>query len=383
MRYNRFIALGASLGVLAMCWAVAAGGGADDPVISKSYLESTVAPRITNEIVNSIVEKIGNPEKRISEITDKAVSQISNATVAEAIADVAMEELQARGKYWYNAPAMEKITLRQGDVLCGDIGTKATVFSGGGVIYGNPVVNVTTGYEYSPGSSVILNSSYFFTANDGSSIKFTADSTVGIEGRYKILSAVRVPRYTDLARALSQMNLVRGTANGFELHRGATRAEAITMLVRLLAEENQAMTGNYPHNFTDVDTWADSIVGYSVRQGYANGVAVNKFGASSPTTANHYMTFILRALGYDDTKGDFVWNEAVDYAVRYGVLTPEEGKWISSTPFTRDHMVYMSYYALFANVKDSDRTLLYTLIDRGAVSAEDAQMAISQVTRER
>ncbi len=383
MGYNRFIAFGAAFAALAMCWAVAAGGGPSDPVVSQSYLEDTVARQIINDITDRVSQKLSDPEKRISQVARDAESRISYEAIVSAAGDIALEELQARGLYWYNAPVMKNITLKAGEVLCGDAGTKAILFSGSGVIYGNPVVNITAGYEYAAGSAVALNNSYFFVANDGSGIRATADCTIGVDGRYKILDAVRIPRYQDLAKALSRMNLVRGTANGFELHRGATRAEAITMLVRLLAEENAAMGGGYTHHFADVDSWADDIVAYSLNRGYANGVSRTRFGASDPTTVNHYMTFLLRVLGYDDTAGDFVWNQAMDYAVKFDVITKEEAQWISSTPFTRDHMVYLSYYALFAEIKGQNITLLDSLIDRGAVSATAAEAAIAQVTRER
>ena len=179
------------------------------------------------------------------------------------------------------------------------------------------------------------------------------------------------------------MGLVRGAANGFELYRGATRAEAVTMLIRLLNEETLATEGEFTHHFTDVDAWANKIVAYALHKGYANGVSSNKFGASSPTTVNHYMTFLLRALGYNDTAGDFKWDSAMEAAVKYGVITEDERLWISSTPFYRDHMVYLSYYALQANMKGADKTLLESLVERGAVSSTKAKNAIDSVSRVR
>jgi len=132
-----------------------------------------------------------------------------------------------------------------------------------------------------------------------------------------------------------------------------------------------------------VADWADDVVGYAYKKGYANGTSPTTFGASSPTTVNHYMTFLLRALGYDDTAGDFSWDNAMNAAVSLGVITAEECEFISSTPFTRDHMVYLSYYALQAKMKGGRETLLDSLIGRGAVSQSAAEAALSGVTRKR
>lgn len=383
MAYKRIIAICASFAVLVMCWATAQGGDPSDPVISQSYLEGTFAAQMLERVAQKVEQKLSFPEDAAAQIAQSARGAISGQGISDAAADIALEELQARGKFWYSAPTLETVRLKAGQVICGDAGTKVTLLSGKGVIYGNPVVNITAGYEYAAGASVALNNSYFFTENNGAGIRFTAESSVAVNGNYKILDAVRIPRYTELAEALSTMGLVRGTANGFELYRGATRAEAITMLVRLLAEESQANRAGLTHHFTDVDAWADNVVAYAFRKGYANGTSKNTFGAKSPTTVNHYMTFLLRALGYDDTAGDFSWDAAMQAAVKYGVISQEECKFISSTPFTRDHMVYLSYYALSANIKNSQKTLLESLIERGAVDESDAERALNSVTRTR
>ncbi len=383
MTYKRIIAMCASFAVLVMCWATAQGGDPADPVISLSYLEDTFTDEMLDRVAAKVSQKLSFPEERATEIFRNASAAISDEGISDAAVDVALEELQARGKFWYSAPSLETVSMKPGQVICGDAGTKVTIFSGRGVIYGNPVVDITAGYEYAAGAPVAVNNSYFFTENNGSGIHFTADSKVGVSGNYKILSYVRTPRYTELAKALKTMGLVRGAANGFELYRGATRAEAITMLVRLLAEESQANRGGLTHHFTDVDSWADNVVAYAFKKGYANGTSKTTFGASSPTTVDHYMTFLLRALGYDDAKGDFSWDSSMQAAVEYGVISEAECRFISSTPFTRDHMVYLSYYALITNMKNSDKTLLESLIERGAVSESDAEDAIASVTRTR
>lgn len=383
MGYNRIAALCAAIVALALGWATAAGGSASDPVITRSYLQDTVKPAILEGIAEKVERKLSDPTDRIIEISWDMRDELSQDGVISSTAEVALEELQAQGDFWYSAAQMRSLTLSAGQVICGEAGTKVIVFEGAGQVYGNPVVNITSGYEYAAGSKIQLNNTYFFTANDGSGLRFTSNSRVGVQGRYKILDAVRVPRYTDLAEALQTMGLVKGASGGFELYRGATRAEAVTMLVRLLAEESISNQGGRSHPFKDVDAWANNVVAYALEKGYANGTSKTTFSASSPTTVNHYMTFLLRALGYNDQAGDFKWDQAMDAAVQYGVITQAERDKIFSTPFTRDHMVYLSYYALLSNRKGQSMTLLESLIERGAVSQSAADSAINSVSRTR
>ena len=66
--------------------------------------------------------------------------------------------------------------------------------------------------------------------------------------------------FDNAADALSELGLFRGTEKGFELDREPTRAEAATMLVRLLGAENEAMTLTYTAPYTDVYDWAKPYV---------------------------------------------------------------------------------------------------------------------------
>ena len=92
------------------------------------------------------------------------------------------------------------------------------------------------------------------------------------------------------------------------------------------------------------------------------------------------MTFLLRALGYDDANGDFAWDNALSAAVRYGIITQAEKTEIASSPFYRDQMVYLSWRALLTNRKNSAQTLLAYLTENGVVSANDVQIANTYIS---
>ena len=76
----------------------------------------------------------------------------------------------------------------------------------------------------------------------------------------------------DAANALHDYGLFGGVgtnADGsinYDLDRTPTRAEAITMLVRLLGKEDEAKAGTWETPFIDVPDWAKPYVGYA----YAN-----------------------------------------------------------------------------------------------------------------
>ena len=155
-----------------------------------------------------------------------------------------------------------------------------------------------------------------------------------------------------------------GTPN-FALDRAPTRAEAVTILVRLLGGEDAALAGSWTTPFTDVPAWAQPYVGYAYTKGYTNGVGTTIFGASSDVTTAQFLTFLLRALGYRDGV-DFSWTDPWALTDQLKVT---HGEYNADTEtFLRADAVIVSASALYAPVKSSDTTLLQTLLDSGAIT---------------
>ena len=78
-------------------------------------------------------------------------------------------------------------------------------------------------------------------------------------------------------------------------------------------------------------------------------------------TATQYLTFVLRALGY--TSGvDFEWDKAWELSDKIG-FTSGEYNATTNAQFMRGNTAAISYDALSAKLKDSDKTLHETLID--------------------
>ena len=171
--------------------------------------------------------------------------------------------------------------------------------------------------------------------------------------------------FDNAADALSELGLFRGTEKGFELDREPTRAEAATMLVRLLGAEDEAMSLTYTAPYTDVYDWAKPYVQYLYEKGLTKGTSETVFGYSDKCTAQQYATFLLRALGYSDGEnGDFTYENAISFAREKGVA---DGVNCGSGAFLRDNVCAMSYTALSAAPKSGETDLLTKLISSGAV----------------
>lgn len=165
--------------------------------------------------------------------------------------------------------------------------------------------------------------------------------------------------YTPQAETLKQLGLFLGSEAGFELERTATRIESAVMTVRLLGKENEARQQNIKHPFTDVPEWASMYVGYLYHNGITNGLSDTLFGSSQTATAAQYATFVLRALGYDDSAGDFTWDKSLDKMVSLGILTgAQAAEFSTGTGVLRGNVVAISYFSLFAKLKDTDTTLI-------------------------
>lgn len=180
---------------------------------------------------------------------------------------------------------------------------------------------------------------------------------------------------TSPADRLYTLGLFQGTgtdAEGkpvYDLHIKPTRQVAITMLVRLLGKEKEALSSPVDHPFTDVDAWASPYVGYAYANGLTKGISDMEFGSHDLLSANQYITFILRALGYSDVLGDFRWDKPTELSEKIG-LTGDAYK-NNSAPFFRGDVVVISESALRTKMKNSDVNLLQHLLDNKAVKFED------------
>lgn len=130
------------------------------------------------------------------------------------------------------------------------------------------------------------------------------------------------------------------------------------MLVRLLGKEAEAKAGTWNIPFSDVADWARPYVGYAYTNGLTDGTSAATYGGTDAVTASQYLTFVLRALGYE-AGTDFQWDRAWELSDRIGLTS---GQYHAGTAhFVRGDIAIISNSALKMVRKGTNTTLLSTL----------------------
>ena len=136
----------------------------------------------------------------------------------------------------------------------------------------------------------------------------------------------------------------------FALDQTPTRAQGVTMLVRLLGKEAAALNGSWSTPFTDVPDWAKPYVGYAYENGLTNGVSATEFAPAASIRATEYLTLVLRSMGYVSGE-DFDWDRAW---VLSNKLEITDGEYKSlNDPFDRGDVAWISLRALDAKKKNA------------------------------
>jgi len=184
--------------------------------------------------------------------------------------------------------------------------------------------------------------------------------------------------FDTVAEDLSAIGMFRGTDKGFELDRAPTRSEAAIMLVRLYGAEDAAKSaydaGEIQHPFTDVSDFTSPYVAWLYTNGIANGTSATTFGSGNLCSAQNYVVFLLRALGYQDGT-DFAYADAMTFAQSKGFYDPM----MFSGSFLRDDLAAVTYQALGTDLKDGSTYLLDSLIQSGAIAKDKAASMTSKI----
>jgi hypothetical protein len=168
------------------------------------------------------------------------------------------------------------------------------------------------------------------------------------------------------AEYLYAVGLIKGTGDSLNLDQPLNRVEAAVMIVRLRGDEALIKTNTYTHPFKDVPAWAEGYVGYLYTNGLTKGINETLFGSSDLVSKEQFVTFLLRVLNYDDSKGDFQWNNSLIKAKEIGLITTIS-KSTTTSDFLRRDMMALTYKSLLTQMKNQKRTLQTMLIVSGAL----------------
>ena len=193
------------------------------------------------------------------------------------------------------------------------------------------------------------------------------------------------PQFNDEAEILYELGLFRGTGVNedgspvFALEQPATRMQGLIMLIRLLGEEEEALAYEGECPFTDVSGNSAKYAAYAYSKGYTGGTSATTFG-NGPLKSNAFLTFVLRALGYDDGAGDFTYSTAILLAEKLNLIT--RGEYVNgSAALYRDSCAQIAYNALLTKPKGEQEMLVQLLLNEGVV--EEAAVAATSITEEK
>lgn len=178
------------------------------------------------------------------------------------------------------------------------------------------------------------------------------------------------------ADRLHALGLFQGTGSGYALDKTATRMQGLIMLIRLLGEETDALDCAAPIPFRDVDAGNSArYVAYGYQKGYTAGSSASSFSPGQTLSFRGYVTFLLRALGYDEKSGDFSWDTCLTKAAELNLMDSASAAAIAQTSpvLRRGDLATLSFCALCARLKDGSGTLAEKLIQRGVFSRSDAE----------
>ena len=194
---------------------------------------------------------------------------------------------------------------------------------------------------------------------------------------YKIgNSDIEIPSAINQANTLNKIGLFQGTENGYELEKPVTRAEAITMVLRMIGEEKLVSLSDGYREFSDVEAshWAFANIGYAAYKGYINGTSETTFEPERGVTGQEFVKMLLSAMGYQG----ITIEDAYEAGIKFALLVNNYTKLAVSTDsyqLIRNDVVNICYSSLLVKTPDG-RFLKDILIEKDIVSEQELNRLI-------
>ncbi len=332
---KRFVAMLIVAAIAAMgAHAYAASGGANDPLVSISYLIGEFKQSVLKIAADKDEEKIGGLINSYESRLDGAASGIPDITYSFAA-------------------GFSEISAEDGGFVYLDSLSCFMPVSGAAVITADKgeVINISTGEVVSSGTQLKPYNKYFAAENTSATIRSYSSPLSGmVEGSYSVGAAqpfTAEDMFPDIASHWGRDYILelyeKGTVNGVGTHvfqpdGKMTRAMIVTILGRISNEQNLVYAES---GFEDVDinSWYGPYVAWARDRGIVDGYGDGSFKPDLNVTREQLALIInrfaiyLRCIFDEEEKESFAdrdkidaWAlEAVEYMQRTGLLSGKNG----------------------------------------------------------
>lgn len=273
-------------------YAIAAGGGPGDPLISLSYVRDIFMPSVLVAAENRL-------DKELESIDDEMSSRLDN------IYDSSSGGYNFSGGY-------SNLSFLKGGTLAMDELTSFVLTSGLAniAIDSGEVIDATTGQTVAAGSVLIPNHRYFAAEGSSAFIRMYDRSTGMIDGYYLAENSGTIPPNlqfidvpighwaNDYITYLADNGIVNGVGDSSYAPGGTvTRATFVTILGRLnKIDISQYLSTDF--NDVDIDTWYGPYIAWASQNGIVSGYGNGKFGPADNISREQMAVLIMRYADY-------------------------------------------------------------------------------------
>ena len=164
-------ALACGLALVCSAAALAAGGTAEDPLITLSKLRSSYLDTIQEAARQKAAALQSQAEQTMQEETERAKGALQAKAIGIDLDQVASQVRQQVG-------GTQMVTLEKGDQVTGPLGAGFVLREGSAKIVGTELINITAGGTRPAGNAIAQNIYYLIPQQDGSGIEITSDTAV-------------------------------------------------------------------------------------------------------------------------------------------------------------------------------------------------------------
>ncbi len=174
----------AGLTVTGIAAAAANYGSSEDPLVTASYINDVVEPKIMEQIEDALENK----EAELLEAVDK---KLASAGTSGSYSEDLIDEIAARAAKMASSGSAESwqvVKVPSGKTLSGRVGCQVMLRIGGAVCVSSGstgLIDTSDGTVLGPGGALKTNHLYMVTI-DGRGLKASGDATVLVKGSYSI-----------------------------------------------------------------------------------------------------------------------------------------------------------------------------------------------------